>query len=90
MKIKDDIELSTLEKYGYKYQENLLYPTYKKIIKKGKTTIKIEILVKNRQIFINKNKNIKLAQLKYLEDLKHYGAIKMEINDKLKDLNNIT
>lgn len=71
MKIRNNINLNILENYRYKYEENLLYPTYKKVIRVNKTQrIIIEILEKNRTIFINKNSKIKRDHLKYLSDLR--------------------
>lgn len=71
MKIRNNINLNILENYRYKYEENLLYPTYKKVIRVNKTQrIIIEILEKDRTIFINKNSKIKRDHLKYLNDLR--------------------
>lgn len=71
MKIRSNINLSILENYRYKYEKNLLYPTYKKVIRVTKTQrIVIEILVENRTVFINKNKKIKDNHLRYLNDLR--------------------
>lgn len=71
MKIRKNIDLNILKNYRYKYEENLLYPTYKKVIRINKTQrIVIEILVEDRTIFINKNKKIKDNHLRYLNDLR--------------------
>lgn len=78
MKIKKDIYLGELEKYRYKYQENLIYPTYKKIFKCGKINIIIEIVIQNRTIFINHNEKIKKSHLKYIEELKRANLIEQE------------
>lgn len=76
MKIRSNINLSILENYNYRYEENLLYPTYKKVIRVNKTQrIIIEILVKDRTIFINKNSKIKRNHLKYLNDLRNKNIL---------------
>lgn len=78
MKIRNNINLNILENHRYKYEENLLYPTYKKVIRVNKTQrIIIEILEKDRTIFINKNSKIKRDHLKYLNDLRK-GNLLME------------
>ena len=43
--IRENIDLKILEYYRYHYQENLLFPTYKKVIKSGLRQIVIEILI---------------------------------------------
>lgn len=75
MKIKDNIYLKELEKFRYKYQENLIYPTYRKVFKSGTSNIVVEILVLNRIIFVNKNKNIKKSHLKYIVELERANLI---------------
>ena len=85
MKIKKNINLKDLEKLGYNYQENLIYPTYKKIIKQNKSTIIIEILILDKTTYINKNKKITNTQLKYIEDLKYSNLIVIENIDNIKD-----
>lgn len=85
MKIKRNVYLGDLERFGYEYQENLIYPTYKKVIRQGNYNIVIEILLLDRTIFINKNKKIKSNQLRYLEDLKVHGLILIEDSDNIKD-----
>lgn len=71
MKIRNNVDLDILKNYRYRYEENLLYPTYKKVIRVTKTQrIVIEILVENRTIFINKNSKIKKDHLRYLNDLR--------------------
>ncbi len=71
MKIRNNIDLIILENYRYKYEENLIFPTYKKVIRVNKNQrIIIEILIKDRTIFINKNSKIKRDHLKYLNDLR--------------------
>lgn len=69
MKIKDTISLVELEKFGYRYQENLLFPTYRKVIQRGRSKIVIEILVMDRTVFINRNKNITKKGLYFFKDL---------------------
>lgn len=85
MKIKKNICLDDLSRFGYKYQENLIYPTYKKAIRQGNSNIIIEILVLDRTIFVNKNKMIKSNHLRYLEDLKRHDFILIEDSDNIKD-----
>lgn len=71
MKIRKNIDLKILENYNYKYEENLLYPTYRKVIRVNKIQrIVIEILVKDRTIFMNRNSKIKKDNLKWLNDLR--------------------
>lgn len=71
MKIRNNIDLIILENYRYKYEENLIFPTYKRVIRVNKNQrIIIEILIKDRTIFINKNSKIKRDHLKYLNDLR--------------------
>lgn len=83
MKIRENVYLKELEYFRYKYEENLIFPTYKKVIKQGNTNIVIEILIKNRTIFINRNKNIRRNYLKYLEDLYQHGFIQIEEQDHI-------
>lgn len=78
MKIKSNIYLKELENFRYKYQENLIYPTYKKVFKCGKSNIIIEIVIQNRTIFINRNKKLKKSHLKYIEELKRANLIEKE------------
>ncbi len=85
MKIKKHVYLGDLERFGYKYEANLIYPTYKKTIKQGNSNIVIEILVLDRTIFVNKNKKIKSNHLRYLEDLKRQDFILIEDSDNIKD-----
>lgn len=71
MKIRKNVDLDMLKNYRYKYEENLLYPTYKKVIRISKAQrIIIEILVEDRTVFINKNSKIKKDHLRYLNDLR--------------------
>jgi len=69
LKIKDNIDLCELCKFNYRYESNLIFPTYKKVCKSGSSKIVIEILVFNRRIFINRSKDIKKKQLKFIGDL---------------------
>lgn len=69
IRIREDIDLKILEYYRYHYQENLLFPTYKKVIKSGLRQIVIEILISNREVFINKNAKIKKSEYRFLHDL---------------------
>lgn len=69
MRIREGIDLKILEYYRYHYQENLLFPTYKKVIKIGTRQIVIEILISSREIFINKNAKLKKSEYQFLHDL---------------------
>lgn len=75
MKIKDNIYLKELEAFRFRYEENLIFPTYRKVIYSGKCKVIIEILVKSRVIYINKDINIKKEYLKYIKDLKLAGFL---------------
>lgn len=75
MKIKKYVNLEELRKFGYRYEENLIYPTYRKVLKQGKGEVIIEILVLNREIFINKNSKIKKEQYRYINDLKRFDLL---------------
>ena len=85
MKIKKNVYLGDLERFGYKYEPNLIYPTYKKVIKQGNYNIVIEILLLDRTIFVNKNKKIRSNHLRHLEDLKQQDFILIEESDKIND-----
>lgn len=70
MKIRKNIDLTQLEKFGYRYQENLIFPTYRKVIQSGKTKTIIEILVLDRTVFINR-KQVPLGDnFSFIKDLK--------------------
>ena len=69
MKIKDHVDLKRLEIYGYRYQENLIYPTYRKVIYRGNQRVVIEIVVMNRSIFVNRNALFSKIYLPFLKDL---------------------
>lgn len=69
MKIRKDIELKRLENYGYHYEENLFYPVYQKRIGYGNGIVLIEVLLKDRTIFINKNKAITKKNIHFIHDL---------------------
>lgn len=69
MRIKNNLYLKELEKFRYRYEENLIYPTYKKVIQRGANKVIIEILIQDRTIFVNRNKYIKKKHLKYIKDL---------------------
>lgn len=56
MRLRKGISLEKLEQFGYHYQENLIFPTYRKVIQSGRRKIIIEILVADRTIFINRRK----------------------------------
>lgn len=69
MRVRKDIYLEILEKYGYSYECKLAFPTYKKITTYGNKTIIIEILVQNRNIYINKSNIINKKNEKFILDL---------------------
>ncbi len=69
MKIKDHVDLKKLEAYGYRYQENLLYPTYRKVVYLGRQKFVIEILVMNRVIFVNRCFAFSKSYLPFFKDL---------------------
>ena len=69
LRIKDNIDLCELCKFNYRYESNLIFPTYKKVCKSGSSKVVIEILVLNRHIFINRNKNFQRKQLRFISDL---------------------
>ncbi len=75
VRIKDNICLKELESFRFRYQENLIFPTYRKVIYSGKRKVIIEILVKSRVIYINKDINIKNEYLRYIKDLKLAGFL---------------
>lgn len=75
MKIKDNICLKELEAFRFRYEENLIFPTYRKVIYSGKRKIIIEILVKSRVIYINRDMSIKNDYLRYIKDLKLAGFL---------------
>lgn len=70
MKIRQNIDLDELEKFGYRYQENLIFPTYRKVIQCGKRKTIIEILVLDRTVFINRRKVHSSDNLLFIKDLK--------------------
>ena len=53
LRIRKSVDLKVLEEYHYFYQENLIFPTYRKVIKQGKGSVVIEIVVETRCLFIN-------------------------------------
>lgn len=70
MKIRKNIDLTQLEKFGYRYQENLIFPTYRKVVQSGKKKTIIEILVLDRTIFINRRKVHSADNFLLIRDLK--------------------
>lgn len=69
MKIRKDIDLDILKNYGYKYENNLVYPSYKKVVQYGNAIIIINIYVQNRIIAINQSKVINKKNINYIRDL---------------------
>lgn len=69
MKIRKDIHLEKLEEFGYRYSENLAYPTYRKIRSFGNSAIVIDILILNRTIYINKSDRITERNINFISDL---------------------
>lgn len=78
MKIRKSISLEILESFGYRYEPNLFFPTYQKIKRYGSSTVKIEILIKNRTIFINKNNHITKKNINFIKDLINYNLVDNE------------
>lgn len=78
MKIRKHIPLNSLENFGYHYESNLFFPTYQKIKRYGNSIIKVEILISNRTIFINKSKNINKKNIKFIKDLINYNLVDSE------------
>lgn len=69
MKIRKDVDLNILKNYGYEYNHNLIYPSYKKIMTYGNTTVIIEIYIHNRIITVNNTKIINKRNINYIKDL---------------------
>lgn len=69
MKIRKEIYLEDLEEYGYHYESNLAFPTYQKIIMYGYKVIKIEVLIHNRMVFINRSNHINEKNINFVRDL---------------------
>ncbi len=69
MKIRKGIWLDVLEFFGYNYEPYLLFPTYQKKIIYGNSVITIDILIKDRTIFINKSKHITKRNISFINDL---------------------
>lgn len=69
MKIRKDIHLDMLKEYGYQYENNLIYPSYQKIISYGNSAITIDIFIKDRVIAINKSKVINKKNINHIWDL---------------------
>lgn len=69
MKIRKDVRIDILENYGYHYELNLAFPTYKKVKEYGSGYIVIEIVIMNREIFINKSKCITKKNILFINDL---------------------
>jgi len=78
MKIKKYISLEVLENFGYNYEPNLFFPTYQKIKRYGNSTIKIEIPIVNRTIFINKSKYITKRNINFIKDLVEHNLVDKE------------
>lgn len=75
MKVRYNMNFSELEKLGYRYQLNLIFPTYRKVIYSGKCKIVIEILLLDRTIFINRSKVIKKENYRFLKDLRQANML---------------
>lgn len=69
MKIRKSIPLEKLKEYGYQYEPNLFYPTYQKRVRYGNKVILIEVLEKDRTIFMNRNQKITKKTIDFLRDL---------------------
>ena len=75
VKIKNSAYLKELEAFGYRYEENLLFPTYRKVFCRCKNKVVIEILIENRIIYINKSVLFRNEHMKYINDLKMGGFL---------------
>lgn len=69
MKIRKDIRLEELERFGYQYSENAALPTYRKTKVFGNSLITIDILIANKTIYINKNGRITERNNLFIQDL---------------------
>lgn len=78
MKIRKYISLDILENFGYRYESNLFFPTYQKIKRYGNASIKIEIPICNRIIYINKSKYITKKNIIFIKDLVNNNLIDYE------------
>lgn len=78
MKIRKSIPLENLKNFGYHYESNLFFPTYQKIKRYGNSTVKIEILIKNRTIFINKSNHITKKNINFIKYLINYNLVDNE------------
>ncbi len=78
MKLRNHVFFEDLEKYGYQYKENIIYPTYQKKKTFGNKTIRIDILLMNRTIYINKSSKITNKEKKYLKDLQEANLLEKE------------
>lgn len=69
MKIRNGVPIDYLEEYGYHYEANLTYPTYQKLIEYGNLPIVIDVMIKNRVIYINKSPVITKRNMHFIKDL---------------------
>lgn len=69
MKLSRVVNFEVLEYFGYHYEPYLIFPTYQKVIPFGNRVITIDILIKDRTIFINKSKNITKRNMYFINDL---------------------
>lgn len=69
MKLRKNVHFDILEYFGYNYESYLLYPTYQKRVQYSNKTYIIDILIKDRTIFINKSKHITKRNILFINDL---------------------
>ena len=69
MKIRKNVDLDILESFGYHYEPYLLFPTYQKKIIYGNYVITVDVLIKDRTVFINKSSYITKRNIHYINDL---------------------
>ncbi|MEE0699151.1 MAG: hypothetical protein U0M66_00890 [Bacilli bacterium] len=69
MKLRKSVSIDSLEEYGYRYESNLIYPTYQKIINYGNRAIIIDVMIKNRMVYVNKSPVITKRNVHFIRDL---------------------
>ncbi len=83
LKIKDDVDLKELEKYGYEY-ESILEVYYKMIIPHKWKTILFNTVPQAITITINKEREIITKRMKHWLDWNECRTDKKDIKDLLK------
>lgn len=75
MRIKDNIPLDYLIDHGFHYETNLIFPTFKKVITAENKVVVIEILIKNKMVYINKSPKIGSKNIRFVNSLIKAGII---------------